>query len=476
MHRLVKSTTSIGITEVVLLVVALIKNKFLALTIGAEGFGIFGILNSFFNVLGVLAGGWLGIGLTRFLSYYKSIDSKKYTNELVSFSLTLSLTISVSVVIFILIFRQGILEYFFENQVKNQIFILFSISFIGNSIRPLIVNVFQGLMLIKSVVNLRFFITFIEVITIILLVFYFDLNGFFIAILVSSIVFLIYSIYLIFKNNINLKLRYKVSDNVKDKLLNFGYVNLSLSLLNLAAIYVQTKMITSYLGLGLVGIYWAGNTIRLYSDIPGKSAGFSFLPRMSEKMLDLDRNRELNMFLFVTFMIYSIVGAIIIEFSPLIVNLLFSNEFSILQKLLPVFVLAELLHNLERPFVHATLGIDELKVHSFSVITSSIMWILIPYIFVDYVGLAAFPLGVCIGQFLAFLIYYNNLRYKLGFSLDTRNVVVIAMNILVYSAVIYFDWNFSAIVFVSMIALNFVLLSKSEMRSLYLRGKVLLGK
>ena len=179
MHRLVKSTTSIGITEVVLLVVALIKNKFLALTIGAEGFGIFGILNSFFNVLGVLAGGWLGIGLTRFLSYYKSIDSKKYTNELVSFSLTLSLTISVSVVIFILIFRQGILEYFFENEVKNQIFVLFSISFIGNSIRPLIVNVFQGLTLINSVVNLRLFITFIEVITIILLVFFFDLKIFY---------------------------------------------------------------------------------------------------------------------------------------------------------------------------------------------------------------------------------------------------------------------------------------------------------
>ena len=108
----------------------------------------------------------------------------------------------------------------------------------------------------------------------------------------SSIVFLIYSIYLIFKNNINLKLGYRVSNNVKEKLLNFGYVNLSLSLLNLAAIYVQTKMITSYLGLSLVGIYWAGNTIRLYSDIPGKSAGFSFLPRMSEKMLDLDRNRS----------------------------------------------------------------------------------------------------------------------------------------------------------------------------------------
>ena len=50
MKQLLKTTAALSTTEVVLMVVALIKNKYLAVAIGPEGFGIYGLLLSFFNL------------------------------------------------------------------------------------------------------------------------------------------------------------------------------------------------------------------------------------------------------------------------------------------------------------------------------------------------------------------------------------------------------------------------------------------
>ena len=94
MKQLIKTTTGIGATEIVLVLVAIVKNKYLALTIGVDGLGIFGLVQSFFNIFIIFAGYWLATGVTKYTSeFYKKNDILE-NRKIFSFSISITLLIS----------------------------------------------------------------------------------------------------------------------------------------------------------------------------------------------------------------------------------------------------------------------------------------------------------------------------------------------------------------------------------------------
>jgi O-antigen/teichoic acid export membrane protein len=90
LKALIKSTAAFGSTELALTIVAFIKNKYLAVAIGTDGFGIYSLLTSFFDFFILFAGGWLATPTMKYISEFRGKKDHSNIQESINFSFSLS--------------------------------------------------------------------------------------------------------------------------------------------------------------------------------------------------------------------------------------------------------------------------------------------------------------------------------------------------------------------------------------------------
>lgn len=480
MKSLLKVSASISVTEIVLIFVALIKNKFLAVTIGAVGFGMFGLLTSLFNFFAIFAGGWVSIGLTKYLSEYNLVKYKKDQEKIISFSFTITIIIALLIVFFVFIFRGFIINYFLSNSVPQTFLFIFSLSFIGNSLRPVYINILQGLQKITDIIYSRIAISIFEIISIISLVLIFNTVGFFYSILVSSLFFVFILLYFMRKEDIRLSLSLNLKNKLVGKVIFFGFFNLGLGVINLGSVYLQNKLISFHINIASVGLFWAATSIKTYSDLIGRSSGFYFLPKMSKKLLIDDRSEEFNNYMFFSILTYTLVMLSIMLFIKDTITILFSEEFLPLISVLPFFLIAEFLHNLERPFTQTLVGMAFLKIHTISVVISCFIWIVFPYMFIEDMGLIAIPISLSLGHLITIMINGIYLKRRINLILVKRNILLISYSICAIFLIMFFNFILVKIfIIVFYLILVIYLLSKKEkdsIKSIYKKFKNKLTK
>ena len=239
MNRFVKTSISISATEVAVLLVALLRNKYLALRIGPEGLGMYGLLNSFFNVALVFSGTWLVTGATKYTAQFQKegdLDSVRRVN-----SITASLAVFISVLtIAVLFFAKGfVIDHFLTREIPVLYYLLFLGAVFGLSLRPILTGVLQGLMAVRKVVTSRISISVFEVGTIVLLTYAWGLTGFFASILVSSLFAALFLWCQVGKSIGRFRLPRLHWDSVLKNLLQFGGVAFVLGFINLSSQYCE---------------------------------------------------------------------------------------------------------------------------------------------------------------------------------------------------------------------------------------------
>lgn len=411
MKSLIKATFAISTTEVVLMAVALLKNKYLAVTIGPEGFGIYGLLNSFFSFISVFSGGWLAAGIVKYISEYS--DNKNRLSFIYSFSVILTSLLSITIIIVFLIFHKFIISVFLSKDVSELYFVLFSVSFLGNSLHPVYANVLQGLSKIKSIVSARLILSIFDIIFTLLLVYLFHLTGFFISIIITSIaVIIIFSFYINKEIPIIKKLDY--DREITKKLMVFGGVNFFLTFSNLGVEYLQRGIIVKYIDLSAVGVFTAAMAIVKYMQLFSRGSGFYFMPEMSKIQTDNKRIIEIDNMLLFNSIIYAVIVIIVIMFSSLIINILFSREFSILKLILPFFSLGIFLRSISGVMNTVIYGMAKLKAHSIITITQLAVYIGISSLLIKDYGLTALGYAYLFSSIVSVISTYiavrNNIR------------------------------------------------------------------
>lgn len=441
MKQLLKTTSAISITEIVLMFVLLFKNKYLAVAIGPEGFGVYGLLLSFFNLCMVFSGTWLSTGAVKYISEYNKEGDKTSTQKVYSFTIGLTTIISIVLTITFLLLNNQIRELLLTKEVLSIYFMLFSLSFIGNSLRPVFIALLQGLKKVKAVVQARIIISLFEVFSIFLLVFFYELIGFFISILASSIFSIAIFLYKFNQAKFKLSLKFSLYDDISKKLILFGGVNIILSLANLGSQFFHRKIILDKLDLVSVGLLQAAVAIRNYSDIIGRGSGFYFYPRMSEKLSKKIRSKEINNYIFFSIGLYTLIGVFIILFQENIVRLLLSKEFVPVIAILPWFIIAEYLHNFERPLGQAIVGMASLKIHALNSLIFISFGILIPLFLVGLIGIKSIALGAIIGFFLIITISIIYLYIKINLIINIRNITMSLGGLITLVFVSYYSFS-----------------------------------
>ncbi|MBA7517200.1 Lipid III flippase [subsurface metagenome] len=414
MSGLVKTTAAIGTTEVLLMGVAMARNKYLAMTIGPEGFGIYGILNSFFMMVAVFAGSWIATGTTKYIAEYQAEANKQNTNVIFSFAVAVSLLMGLLLTAMLILCRGWFLDNFLTKDVKESYYLLFAAAFITITLRPVLLAVLQGQKRVREVVISRWGIATIDLILVIVLVLMFGLTGFFISLLVSAIWAAGILLWATLRKEGVQFIRPSWHDPVIRLLLSFGVISLILSLFNLGSQYIQRIIIVQNLDIQSVGLFQAGVAFMFYLGVVGRGSKFYYFPKMSEKMDNDTRNEEINEYLRLVIILGISLSVPAILLGEWVILLLYSSAFVALSSVFYWFVLGQFISSVGSALKLTLVGMARLKMHAYSSIVVHSLWVIIPLLLVREYGIGSVGMGFVGGGIIGSLMEYYYLRRHIG--------------------------------------------------------------
>jgi PST family polysaccharide transporter len=424
----------VGGSEFLLILVAVIRNKYLAVQIGPEGFGIYSLLTAFFTYINIVAGSWISNASLKYIAEYNSRNQKNEVNLIISFAFSIVfISVSVLFTVFI-IFFPFFKEYFLDEKILFSYYALFAAGFWGTSLSNLMRGALQGIFKITTIVRIRIAIQIFNLLSVLLLVYFFGLIGFFINIaLIGLLSAAVYFAELRKYFTISKIRLVWFKEPVIKKTLHFSKIDVFLGFVDQTANFLKRVLVTDLLSIASLGIFTASEGIRRYMGLFTASSLVFFRPQMSQALSAAERNKALNDYArFMTFGgLFS--SFVIVIFADSIVKILFSKEFSGLSPILFVFILAQYFQNVLNGYMFTVVGMAKLKIHTAAVLLTTPWVIVFPWFFLNKFGIAALGIGSLIAGLLRIILYAVYLYTKHGVAVKTVNLLLFLSGIaLVY--------------------------------------------
>ena len=410
--------------------VGLVRNKYLAATIGPQGFGMYSLLSGFFEMMSVFAGASMATGTTKYISeYYHNGDTEK-THQ--TFTLSVICTFSAGLLLTLVFLGAPsiFVRTFLSPQIARPYYLLFAAGFVWMTMRPVLLSVLQGTLQVKAALYARALTSFLDVVLVVILVYAFHIYGFFLSLLISAVAGSLLLFHFI-RTHCRLRFR-KVSPfgPVGKRLLTFGWVNLYLAALNLSSQYIQRMMILRQIDIVTLGIFQAAVSLTIYVGFINRSSAYYFFPQISQSTSNENKAGEINDCLHLLLLTSVPLFSTVILFSGWMVAVLYSRMFLTLSSLLFWFVLAQFIADVGTIFKLTVAGMARLGIHSVSVTTNHLLWIIVPFAFISRYGVASIAMGICVGEMAAASLNFMYLRKAVGLRLSSRNGYLLLVGIL----------------------------------------------
>lgn len=420
MKTLLKTTAAIGTTEILLMGVALARNKYLAVTIGPEGFGIYGLLNSFFMMIAVFAGTWMATGTTKYVAESHAAGDQEAANKVFTFSVATTAGIALLLTAILVVERKWFLVQFLSGDVKENYYLIFCVAFVAINLRLVLLAVLQGMRRVREMVISRWSIAGLDLIFVVVLVLLFGLTGFFVSLLLSALWAAVVMIWAVRrKEGLQLR-RISYQEPVIRLLLSFGGVNLFLALINLGSQYLQRVIVVSNMDISSVGLLQAGVALMAYLGVVNRGTMFYYFPKMSEVMGNNLRNNKINEYLRFILIVSIPLSVLAILFGRWAILLLYSSAFAPLSSVFCLFVIGQFLNSVGGTFQMAIVGMARLKMHTVSSVAIHSLWVIVPVLLVRKYGIGALGMGFIAGGIAGPLMNYFYLRRRIDLKFSGR--------------------------------------------------------
>lgn len=420
MRSLIKSSMLYGMAEIFLLCVAIVRNKILAVGIGPVGFGIYGLLASFFGFGSIFVGAWIATGTTVFVAEHSSTGDTKRRDELFTFACVITVCIGTGIALVLVAGRTYFIGHFLSVEVLPTYYLLFAASFIGANLLLVLNATLQGVLNVKVVVRSRTIIALLDILFVVLLVQMLNILGFFTALLVSSVLAPIVTLYFLVRR-CGLRFR-RVSwrGDVVRRMMSFGGVNFFLAILGLGSLFLQRLILVRAHGIESVGIFQAGSAIMAYVGLFNKGTDYHLFPTMSQRMDNVVRTAKVNEYLLLCLLVTIPAAVAFILYGPHVIRVLYSAKFLPLASYLFWFVIAQAAILVASPLQMTVVGMKRLRVHTAASVVIHSLWVIVPVLLIDRLGIAALPIGMLIGSVAGGMIYFGFLRTTIGLTLTAR--------------------------------------------------------
>ena len=335
-RKVLNATSLFGGVQVINIILRLIRSKAIALLIGPIGMGISNLLLTTMELIN----GLTNLGLER--SAVKDISLANTNSNSKSVAKTISilkklvwLTITIGIILMIAL-SPWLSEMAFGNKDYTISFIWISIALLFKQLSSSQLAILQGLRKLQYLAKANLLGNFIGLLITLPLYYFFRIDAIVPAIIIATFMSVIFTYYYSQKLDIApVAISRKEAVSEGKGMINLG-VMLSLSSMitllvaYIIRIYIGSSNETEELGLIDVGLYSAGFVIlNSYVGIIFNAMGTDYFPRLSEIANDIIKLRKtvLEQAIVAILLITPII-VVFLAFAPLIIVILYSNEFS----------------------------------------------------------------------------------------------------------------------------------------------------
>lgn len=333
MKEIVKTVSKISLASVSNMIASLVRTKIFAILLGTFGVGVISQMINYSSLLVFVSSLGIPLGLTRYIAEWEREQNWVYINDAILKSLKLMTLISLITILVTVIFAKEISLLLLDSNSYFVIIILVSLS-IPFTLSMSVLDAFlRGLKKFNEYVVISITVTFLNLITTIVLVLVFELFGFAISIVTSSVTSLLaYCFYFSKERKIKFSSLFSFDFSLSKSfvlILKVGIVSLTVGTFEqLSNLFIRTLIVKDF-GVGANGIYQCVVGIsNNYFAIFYMALGTYILPKLSSIKLKEEFNVEINnAFRFTILVVVPILISTFV-FRDLVVLVLYSSKFS----------------------------------------------------------------------------------------------------------------------------------------------------
>lgn len=419
---ILKSTALMGGSNVLLILLGILRTKIIAVLIGPAGFGLMGIFQNLIELIKSITS--LGINF----SGVKEVASSSSDIIKVSKSILILKRWSISTglvgTVLTILFSAQLSEYSFGNQLHYKEIIFLSINILISAISSVQLAILQGLQKMKELVKAGLFGSTLATITISILYYLLGTNAIIPGMLSISISSLLLSSYYSRKIKI-VKINLSFAETIKNGLevVKLGFYITITGLLSNLAFYFVRSVILKRSDLDTVGAFQASWTISsLYLNVLLYPLIADFFPRLSKTFDDRKLSCKLiNEQLEITILLASPIIISLISFSNLVISLFYSNSFIMAVSMLHWQIAATFFIIISWPLGVLFLTNNKGIYSFFTEFIKLFIFITIIYFGWEYYGIGSIGIAYLVSNFFTSIVIYFITFKLIGFNYSHSN-------------------------------------------------------
>lgn len=361
-RSILKGTSIFGGVQIFMILINLIRGKFVALFLGPEGMGISSLFNSSSNT--IVKASSLGLNLAIVKEVARNDHDKEALSKLIS---TVLLTIRVTALVGLLIcvfFSGWLSELSFGSREYSWQFILLGASVFLTIAGNAKLSILQGLHEVKKLAKASIAGALAGLLAGVPLYYFWREKGIVPAMIILSLTTYLFYSYGVKAASSPMKTTRDERRSIIRRLISIGIILIAGDLIGTLVTYIINIFLRYYGSLESLGLYQAANSIsNQYAGVVFSALALDYLPRLSktvdntsEMCTVINRQSEIVALLIIP------VSTLVITLAPLVIEILLTDSFQPILPLLRWMAFGIALRGLQYPLGYVSFANDNKKV------------------------------------------------------------------------------------------------------------------
>ncbi len=452
--------------------VQILRMKYLAVSIGPEGMGVFGLLSSFFLFLGGFFQAWINSTVIKFTASSASVEAKNQHEFIITLLLYICFITSFLGILPIMFFPCFFRDIFLNSQVLIIFIMLYAITFLFNNLYSQLFSYLQGLQRFGDIASSRVIISIMELLCVVIFTYFFGLYGFFISLAIAAIVSFII-LYSIVKPSLTIKKDSFVEHkDILKRIIKFSRVNIFLGAYYLGSLYILRKIIADNLGLDKLGLFFAAFSFAAQIGLIVQSISFFSISELSRDIDDNEKVKNINDYIYLALIVSNPILVMVIMWQDIVTRVFFSNSFNEMTSFFYILIFAQFIIYSLSIFINTIWTSERMREHAIVSVLYHTLNVGLAWLLIHRYGLYGVAIGFLVGTIVAHLLAYNYVKKFITFEFRGNVLKIMAVSsFLVSGSVICRDAMFAIklSLFLITIAYSFMAIEKKHKDWLYAR-------
>jgi len=402
----IKTSFLSGLSTAISLLARLISTKIVAVYLGTNGMFLMGQLKDFLRLGNTIGSFGIENGIVKYVSEYENEKTK--LSDIIGTSFKINFASALIFSALILAFKNQISDFLQINFSENFYFLILIFSIISASIHTCFLSIYNGLNKIKLYVLVNIFSNIVSAIILVILVLEIEIIGAFYALAINQIFSLLINIifFFIYKPfEIEWIFKQFVYDNLK-KLSSFSVMAVVGPTCLIISTFIVRDFIFTEFGSDYAGSWeamWRISAIYLLFLIT--TFKFYLIPTFS-KLKNNELKKEVFKIWKVVIPIIIIITAGVYITKDLIINILLSEEFMLINTIIFFHLLGDVIKINCWVLGNIMISKADTKSFIFFQIEWSVVFVALTYLFIGKYGFV----GVSISYFITYIIHFSLLN------------------------------------------------------------------